>query len=129
MSAQGHQEQGRLQMLYASTGCFTLTAIMGVWLSIFAARYKRPFSFLTPIHVGSAIMGSVFLIIAISNGDNRLMLNVALAVAITAFGVLMAFFRRRGAMIAPLYMCHILLAVMFYFSMVCFTIFPNFGLD
>ncbi len=116
-------------MLYVSTGCFTLTVTMGVWLAIFAARYKRPFRFLTPVHIGSAIVGAVFLIIAISNGDNRLMLNVALAVAIAAFGVLMAFFRRRGAMIAPLYMCHILLAVMFYFSMVCFTIFPNFGLD
>lgn len=116
-------------MLYASTGCFTLTVIIGGWLAIFAARYKRPLRFLTPLHVGSAIVGSVFLIIALSNGDSRLMLNVVLAVAIATFGVLMTFFRRRGAMIAPLYMCHILLGVMFYFSMVCFTIFPNFGFD
>lgn len=113
-------------MLIASMLCFTLTVIAGVWLGLCVLRSKRPLRALLPVHVGFALLGAVFMIVALANGDSRLMLNVALAVAVAAFGLLMGWARRRGYVIAPLYMCHILLAVMFYLSLVSFTLFPNF---
>lgn len=119
--------KGQNTMLAATTACFTVTVIMGVWLAYYASKHRRPLRFIGPAHIGSGAFGAILMIATIERGDDRLMLNVALAVAIAAFGILAAFFRRRGAMIAPLYMCHILLAIMFYFSIVCFTLFPNFG--
>ncbi|EHH67045.1 hypothetical protein [Gluconobacter morbifer] len=113
-------------MLMISLLCFTLTVIAGVWLGIKAMEARRPPRALTPVHVLSASAGAVFLLVALNQGDSRLLLNVALAVAIAGFGVLMSWARRRGYVIVPLYMCHVLLAVMFYLSLACFALFPKF---
>ncbi|AOX16035.1 hypothetical protein [Kozakia baliensis] len=113
-------------MLAASTLCFTFTVIMGIWIATSAYRGKRPLKILLPLHVGFAIVGATFLLIALNRGDQRLMLNVALAVAVAAFGVIMAWSRRRGYVIVPLFVCHVILGAMFYLSLACFTLFPKF---
>jgi len=113
-------------MLGISTLCFTVAVIAGAWLGINVLQGRRPLRVMKPVHVGAALIGSIFMIIALINGEQGLMLNVALAVAVVAFGVLMSWARKKGYLIAPLYVCHILSAVLFYLSLVSVTLFPNF---
>ncbi|AQS88394.1 hypothetical protein AA101099_1625 [Neoasaia chiangmaiensis NBRC 101099] len=113
-------------MLMATTLCYTLAVAMGIWLGLQAMQKRRPFAFLKPLHVLFAAAGTVFMLIALAHGHERVMLDVALVIAVIVFGVIMSEARRRGYMIPPLYVCHILLAAILYISVVCFTIFPNF---
>jgi len=118
--------EGELVMLGISTLCFTVAVIAGTWLGINVLQGRRPLRVMKPIHVGAALIGSIFMMIALVQGQRGLMLNVAIAIAVIAFGVLMSWARKQGYLVAPLYVCHILLAVLFYLSLVSVTLFPNF---
>ncbi|MDI6652250.1 hypothetical protein QMA67_04720 [Gluconobacter japonicus] len=113
-------------MLGISTLCFTVAVIAGTWLGINILQGRRPLRVMKPIHVGAALIGSIFMVIALAQGQRELILNVALAIAVIAFGVLMSWARKQGYLVAPLYVCHTLLAVLFYLSLVSVTLFPNF---
>jgi len=112
-------------MLIASLALFTVVALVGIFLSknVFAGQSSSGLARFT--HVGFACAGSVLVIVEALRGDQRLWINIGLAVVIIAMGALLWYLRSKGKFPRKLVLAHGGLAVACYLVLAYFTFNPR----
>lgn len=83
-------------MLVMSLAIFTLVAVMGLGMAcdLFSGRgTPKIYAF---VHAGFAALGSLLVILAALGGDQRVWINIGLAVVIIALGGLLSLRRAKG---------------------------------
>ncbi len=101
-------------MLVFALAVFTVVAIMGLGLAIGVFRNGHDDPMYARTHAGLALLGSGLVIWAAVEGDERLYINIGLAVAIIGLGLLMAKRRAKRHCVKALAVVHGLLAVSCY---------------
>ena len=101
-------------MLIFALAVFTVVALMGLGLAIGVFRNGPHDPMYAKTHAGLALLGSGLVIWAAIEGDERLFINIGLAVAIIGLGILMAIRRSKGKCIRGLAIAHGSLAVACY---------------
>ena len=83
-------------MLMGALAIFTLVAVMGLSVlhSIWRGYAVEPFY--PALHGSAALLGSTLVILATLAGDQRLYLNIGLAVAIILLGAIMGILSKKG---------------------------------
>ena len=108
-------------MLMFALSVFTLVAAMGLALAIGVFKKSPVDRMYAMLHGGLALLGSGLVIWAAVDGDERLYINIGLAVVIIILGVLMSWRRSKGLCVRGLAMAHGLLAVICYGILAYFT--------
>lgn len=83
-------------MLMLSLAVFTLVAAMGLSMGIDAFQGRGSSRLYALIHAGMALFGLALVINVALRGDDRLYINIFLAVAIIIVGVYISFQRAKG---------------------------------
>lgn len=83
-------------MLMFSLAVFTLVAVMGLSMACDVFKSRGTPKLYALVHGGMALFGSALVIIAALQGDNRVFVNIGLAVAIIAVGIYISFQRAKG---------------------------------
>jgi hypothetical protein len=102
---------------------FTLVAVMGLSLlpSIWRGYPVEPFY--PVLHGFASLFGSALVILCALGGDERLYLNIGLAVVIILLGVTMGIFGKRGKKVPRgILLAHVGLAVLCYGILGFFTL-------
>jgi hypothetical protein len=108
-------------MLIASLALFTVVALVGVFLAKDVFAGKSSSGLARFMHVGFACAGSVLVIVEAFRGDQRLWINIGLAVVIIALGALLWYRRSKGELPKKLVLAHGGLAVACYLVLAYFT--------
>ena len=101
-------------MLIMSLAVFTLVAAMGLGMVCDIARGVGTPKMFALIHAGFAAFGSALVILAALNGDNRVWVNIGLAVVIILLGLTLSLKRAKGVAPRGLVAAHGGLAVVCY---------------
>jgi len=112
-------------MLMGAFAVFTLVAVMGLSIlpSIWRGYPVEPFY--PVLHGAASLFGSALVILAALAGDQRLYLNIGLAVVIILLGVTMGILGKRGKKVPKgLVLSHVGLAVACYGILGFFTLNP-----
>lgn len=83
-------------MLMLALGAFTIVAVMGLLMATDVFKGIGTSRLFALTHAGMAALGSALVIVAALGGDNRLWINIGLAVAIIGLGVYIAMQRAKG---------------------------------
>lgn len=113
-------------MLMGAFAVFTLVAVMG--LSIFPSIWRGyPVEPFYPVlHGATALFGSTLVILSALAGDQRVYLNIGLAVVIIGLGAAMGILGKKGKKVPKsLLASHVILAVVCYGILAFFTFNPN----
>lgn len=101
-------------MLMMSLGVFTLVAVMGALMALDVFKGVSTSKCYALTHAGFAAFGSALVILAALGGDNRVWINIGLAVVIIGLGLTMSLKRAKGEHPKSLAMAHGGLAVICY---------------
>ena len=101
-------------MLIFALTIFTLVAIMGLGLALDVFKGVGSPVLFARIHALLALIGSALVIAAALAGDNRVWINIGLAVVIIGLGILISFRRQKGLPVKGLAALHGSLAVACY---------------
>ncbi|BBL77097.1 hypothetical protein [Methylomagnum ishizawai] len=113
-------------MLMGALATFTLVALMGVMMVLSMARGLPPDPYYPRLHALAALIGSGLVIADAVGGDERLYLNIGLAVVIIALGLVMALASKKGKKIPKaVLIAHAGLAVACYGILAFFTFNPQ----
>ncbi len=101
-------------MLVMSLAIFTVVAVMGLGMAtdVFKGRGTPKMYALT--HAGFAAVGSLLVILAALGGDNRVWINIGMAVVIIVLGGLLSLRRHKGEAPKGILTLHAGLAVVCY---------------
>ncbi|MCQ9156573.1 hypothetical protein [Acidomonas methanolica] len=113
-------------MLLWSVVCFTFVIALGVLLAIGVFRGTPSSKMIRLFHGVLAVAGLGMVTTAMSRGDTRLGINVALGAVVILLGVIIGLIRIKKMNPSALVACHIWLAAMFYIILVFFTFVPSF---
>jgi hypothetical protein len=116
-------------MLMGSLAAFTLVALLGVVMlfKVWCGGYLD--TALTRLHAAAALVGSGLAIAAALGGDERIYLNIGMAVAIMVLGVIIAIRRHKtGKAPKGLLLLHGGLAVGCYAALAFFVFNPGVAL-
>jgi cell division protein FtsW (lipid II flippase) len=83
-------------MLVMSVAIFTLVAVMGLGMVFDIARGQGTPKFFAVTHAVFAALGSALVIWVALQGDNRVWINIGLAVVIILLGLTLSFKRAKG---------------------------------
>ena len=108
-------------MLVFALAIFTLVAVMGLGLIFDVFKGSPSSRQYALVHAGFALLGSALVILAALGGDNRVWINIGLAVVIIALGALVSFRRHKGLPVKPLALAHGSLAVVCYLILAYFA--------
>jgi hypothetical protein len=108
-------------MLMFALAVFTVVAMMGLALAIGVFKKSQADRMYAMVHGGLALLGSGLVIWVAVEGDERVYINIGLAVVIIILGVLMSWKRSKGHCVRALAMAHGLLAVICYGILAYFT--------
>jgi hypothetical protein len=108
-------------MLIFALAVFTLVAVMGLGLITDVLKGHGSSKQFALIHAGFALLGSVLVILQALGGDDRVWINIGLAVAIIVLGVLVSFRRQKGEQPKALAFAHGGLAVVCYLILAYFA--------
>jgi uncharacterized membrane protein (DUF373 family) len=114
-----------VSMLIVSLALFTIAALVGIFLAKDVFAGKSPFGLARFTHVGLACVGSVLVIVEVFRGDQRLWINIGLAVVIIALGGLIWYLRSKGEFPRKLVLAHGGLAVVCYLVLAYFAFNPR----
>ncbi len=109
-------------MLIFALAVFTLVALMGAGMACDVARGRPTSGQFAKTHGGFALLGSGLVIWQALEGDERLFINIAMAVVIILLGVLMSHRRSKGLAVKGLAALHGLLAVACYSILMYFAV-------
>lgn len=113
-------------MLMGALATFTLVAVMGVMMVLNMVRGLPPDPHYPKLHAASALVGSGLVIVPALEGDERLYLNIGLAVVIILLGLVMALASKKGKPISkPILVTHAGLAVACYGILGFFALNPQ----
>lgn len=101
-------------MLVFALAVFTLVAVMGLGLIFDVFKDKPSNRIYALLHAGFALLGSGLVIFAALGGDERVFVNIGLAVVIIVLGGLVSFRRHKGKPVKGLAIAHAGLAVACY---------------
>lgn len=101
-------------MLIFALTIFTLVAIMGLGLALDVFKGAGSSIIFARTHAGLALAGSALVIAAALGGDDRVWINIGLAVVIIGLGLLISFRRQKGLPVKALAALHGGLAVVCY---------------
>jgi hypothetical protein len=101
-------------MLIFALAVFTLVAVMGLGLIADALKGHGSNRQFALIHAGFALLGSVLVILQALGGDDRVWINIGLAVVIIVLGALVSLRRHKGEQAKALAFAHGGLAVVCY---------------
>ena len=101
-------------MLVFALAVFTLVAVMGLGMAVDVFKGAPTPKLYALTHAGFALLGSGLVIAQALGGDNRVWINIGMAVAIIVLGLLISFRRSKGQPVKPLVALHGLLAVTCY---------------
>lgn len=112
-------------MLMGALAIFTLVAVMGLAMVVSVWRGQAVEAGFSILHGFAALLGSALVILSALGGDERLFVNIGMAVVIILLGLVMAVYARKGkkppkAIIAA----HVGLAVACYGILGFFTFNP-----
>jgi hypothetical protein len=105
-------------MLIMSVAVFTLVAVMGLGMVLDISRGVGTPKMFALTHAGFALFGSALVILAALGGDNRVWINIGLAVVIIALGLLLSLRRSKGPAPISILATHAGLAVTCYLILV-----------
>ncbi len=108
-------------MLVFALAVFTLVAVMGLGLIIDVLKGRPSSKTFALVHAGFALLGSALVILAALGGDNRVWVNIGLAVAIIVLGGLVSLRRHQGQQPKGLALAHGGLAVVCYLILALFA--------
>lgn len=108
-------------MLVFAMAVFTLVALMGAGLAmgVFRNGYNDPM--FAKLHGGFSLLGSGLVIWEAVEGDERMYINIGMAVVIIVLGIVMSRRRAKGHCVKGLAAAHGLLAVACYAVLGFFT--------
>ena len=112
-------------MLIFALAVFTLVAVMGLGLIIDVFKGGSSSKQFALVHAGFALLGSVLVILAALGGDNRVWVNIGLAVVIIVLGATVSYRRHKGLPVKPLALAHGGLAVSCYLILAYFAFFDK----
>jgi len=112
-------------MLCTALGLFTITALVGVALATAVFKERRSSRTFQVIHVCSALVGSVLVIVDAFRGDLRVLVNIGLVVVIIALGIWLGYLRTNGLHPKKLVVVHGGLAVLCYLVLAHFAFVPK----
>ncbi len=113
-------------MLMGALATFTLVAVMGLMMVLNMARGLPPDPHYPKLHALGALIGSALVIVPALGGDERLYLNIGMAVAIIVLGLMMALAGKKGKKIPKaVLVAHAGLAVACYGILGFFTLNPH----
>jgi len=113
-------------MLMGALAVFTLVAVMGVTMVLSMARNLPVDPLFPKAHAAAALLGSALVIVPALGGDRRLYINIVMAVAIIALGLMMALAGKKGKAIPkPVLFAHAGLAVACYGILGFFALNPH----
>jgi hypothetical protein len=101
-------------MLVFALAVFTLVALMGLAMALNIFRGGVHSKQYAMTHGGFALLGSALVIWAAIGGDERLYVNIGMAVVIIGLGAFMSIRRAKGLPVKSLAVLHGLLAVSCY---------------
>lgn len=112
-------------MLGVALGLFTIVAGFGLRLAkdVFTGQISSSRSRF--LHVGTAAAGSVLVIASALNGDQRLWINIGLAVVVIALGVALCYQRAKHLQPKALVVAHGGIAVFCYAILAYFVFSPQ----
>jgi len=108
-------------MLIFALAVFTLVAVMGLGLIIDVLKGQSSSKQFALIHAGFALLGSVLVILDALSGDERVWVNIGLAVVIIALGGVLSLRRHKGQHPKGLALAHGGLAVVCYLILAYFA--------
>jgi FtsH-binding integral membrane protein len=112
-------------MLLFSLGAFSIVALVGLLMANDVFRQKPTPSLLKFLHVAFVLIGAVFAIAAAFSGDQRIWINIALALVIIALGGVLFVRRSKNQHPQSLVLIHGGVAVVCYLLLVGFTFFDT----
>jgi hypothetical protein len=102
-------------MLMGAFSVFTLVAVMGLSIVASIWRGHSVDPFYPVLHGATSLFGAALVIFAAQEGDERLNVNIGLAVVIIVLGVLMGILGKKGKQIPKaIIAAHVGLAVVCY---------------
>lgn len=108
-------------MLVFAVAVFTLVAVMGLGLIVDVFKGSASSTTFAVLHAGFALLGSVLVILAALGGDDRVWINIGLAVVIIVLGGLVSLGRCKGKPVKALATAHAGLAVVCYLILAYFA--------
>lgn len=108
-------------MLVFAMAVFTLVALMGAGLAMGVFKNGHQDPMFARLHGGLSLLGSGLVIWEAVEGDERMYINIGMAVAIIVLGVVMSHRRAKGQCVKGLATAHGLLAVVCYGVLGFFT--------
>jgi len=108
-------------MLIFALAVFTLVAVMGVGLIFDVFKGSPSSKQYALIHAGFALIGSVLVILDALGGDDRVWVNIGLAVVIIGLGATVSLRRHKGLPVKGLAAAHGGLAVVCYLILAYFA--------
>jgi len=112
-------------MLIVSLALFTVVALVGILLARNVFAGKSSSGLARFMHVGFACVGAVLVIVEAFRGDQRVWINIGLAVVIIALGALLWNLRSKGEFPRKLVLAHGGLAVSCYLVLAYLTFNPR----
>lgn len=114
-------------MLIFSLGAFTVVALVGLIMASDVFRQKPTAPIFRLLHVIFVLVGALFAIVAAFSGDQRIWINVVMALIIIGLGCLI--FARRSQKQNPkgIVLIHGGIAVVCYLLLAYFTLFSHAG--
>ena len=101
-------------MLIMAVGIFTLVAVMGAGMAFELFQGRKTEKGFALLHAGFALLGSALVIVVALEGDQRVWINIGLAVVIIVLGGLVSIKRHKGQSPKALALTHASLAVACY---------------
>ncbi len=108
-------------MLVFALAVFTLVAVMGLGLIFDVFKGSASSKTYALVHAGFALLGSVLVILEALGGDDRVWINIGLAVVIIVLGGLVSLRRHKGQQPKGLALAHGGLAVVCYLILAFFA--------
>jgi hypothetical protein len=108
-------------MLVFALAVFTLVAVMGLGLICDVFKGSSSSKTYAVLHAGFALIGSALVILDALGGDNRVWINIGLAVVIIVLGGLVSLRRHKGQNVKALALAHGGLAVVCYLILAAFA--------
>lgn len=113
-------------MLMGALATFTLVAVMGLMMVLSSLRGSPSDPHYPKLHALAALIGSAMVIVTALDGDERLYVNIGLAVVIIGLGLVMALAAKKGKKAPKIVLvAHAGLAVVCYGILGFFTLNPH----